>query len=364
MRIYIHVPFCDSKCGYCAFFSQTHQEHLIDDYFRALYHEIESNLSSYNIKHISSIFIGGGTPNLIKPQYYEKIFALLLPLCNLQDSPNNKACKHEDSNNSSLTEITIESNPNNLGFEWLHALHSFGVNRISLGVQSFYADKLALLQREHSLQDIQYAFDVITRIFDNVSLDLIYDCQLDSQHRLQHELESALQLGISHLSAYSLSIDKDSHFAKTNQHHLLRKESLGVFVRDFLCTNGALHYEVSNFAIPKKCKHNLGYWNSEEYLGFGASAVSRVGQNRKYAPKNLQKYIANPLHKTIEKLSKTDLEFEEIFLGLRSEVGVRETLLNQEKLPIVLNNKLCYKKDSRIYANNLFLADELTLYLC
>ncbi|STQ86991.1 coproporphyrinogen III oxidase family protein [Helicobacter muridarum] len=351
MRIYIHIPFCDSKCGYCAFFSQTNQEYLIQDYFKALYKDIQYTLAIHNITYISSIFIGGGTPNVVPARYYESIFELLMPLCNIENA------------NSSI-EISIESNPNTLTQEWLETLCYFGVNRLSLGVQSFYSDKLILLQRAHSPRDIAHSFDLATRFLDNISLDMIYDCSLDSKFRLQDELAMALNLGISHISAYSLSIDKDSSFAKTNSNHLLRQESLGYVVRDFLCLNGALHYEVSNFALPKKCQHNLGYWNSEEYLGFGASAVSRVGTKRTYATKNLQGYIANPSYRIIEELSLRDLEFEEIFLGFRSEVGVRRKLLNQERLNIALSNNLCLEKDSRVYSKDFFIADELALYLC
>lgn len=345
MHIYIHVPFCDSKCGYCAFFSQIDSMDHMDSYFDSMAFEIKEGLRIHSIKNISSIFIGGGTPNLASPRHYEKIFSLLSPL-------------YEQN-----IEISIESNPNSLSRQWLQEIKNMGVNRLSLGIQSFYSDKLALLERQHSPRDIEMALESASSIFDNISFDLIYDCALDSKSRLEKELEMALKLCPSHLSLYSLSIDKQSHFAINNKYEKLSKESLSSFVRDFLCDKGAKHYEVSNFALPKKCKHNLGYWSSEEYLGFGAGSVGRIGNNRFYAPKNLEAYISNPLQRKVEILSQKDLDFEEVFLGLRSIVGVRKELLESNRLELVLNEGLCFSIKDRIYAKDLFLADELALYL-
>lgn len=345
MHLYIHIPFCDSKCGYCAFFSKTNQNHLLAPYFESLLLDLKHQIQQFCVHKISSIFIGGGTPNIADSKYYAPIFEILLPLCQ-------KDC-----------EITLEANPNLLKKDWLLDLKSFGLNRLSMGVQSFYEDKLKLLERNHNQKDIFNAFDIALNSLENVNIDLIYDCVLDSKERLYNELQSALQLGITHLSAYSLSIDSHSSFAKHNRNDTQSKQSYGEFVRDFLTSFGFLQYEVSNYSPHKKCQHNLGYWQNHEYLGVGASAVGRIGNHRYNGFMNIESYIKTPLQKNIEVLSQKDLEFEEIFLGLRSEVGVRREILDSKKLDIVLDEKLCFESKNRIYAKDFFNADNLALYL-
>ena len=345
MHLYIHIPFCDSKCGYCAFFSKTNQEHFIAPYFQALIKDLQYQLEHYKIQNVTSIFIGGGTPNFVDSRYSEPLFALLAPLC------------------AEECEITLESNPNLLTKEWLLDLKELGLNRLSLGIQSFYEDKLNLLERQHSQKDIIYACNLACKYIDNVSLDLIYDCALDSKERLKNELQYVLHLGIQHLSAYSLSIDKDSHFSRNNRHDTQSSESFGEFIRDYLYSYNFKQYEVSNFTDSKKCKHNLGYWNGNEYLGVGTSAVGRIGYERYTCIANIESYIQNPLQKHIEILNDNILQFEAVFLGLRSEVGVPKDIVDTQKLAIVCDEKLCYEDEQRIYATNLFLADSLALYL-
>ncbi|RDU65289.1 coproporphyrinogen III oxidase family protein [Helicobacter didelphidarum] len=345
MHLYIHIPFCDSKCGYCAFFSEVNKLELIAPYFTALKKDLLHQLNSYNIKNISTIFIGGGTPNIVDSSYYYELFEILLPLCE-------KNC-----------EINMESNPNLLKKSWLLELQSLGLNRLSMGVQSFFTDKLQLLERQHNQKDIYYAFDLARTYFDNISLDIIFDCVLDTQERLQTELESALNLGVNHLSAYSLSVDSHSRFSLNNRHDTCSTISYASFVRDFLDSQGLKQYEVSNYARNKKCLHNLGYWSGDEYLGIGASAVGRIGTTRYSGINKIESYIHNPLQKRIENLSSKELEFEAVFLGLRSEIGVQKELCKAEKLEILFSENMIFEKQGRIYANDFFLADSLALYV-
>ncbi len=345
MLLYIHIPFCDSKCGYCAFFSQVHKETMVEPYFQALLRDIQYTLAYFQVRCITSIFVGGGTPNFVNSKYYVPIFALLAPFCT-------KDC-----------EITFEINPNLLHETWLSEIKTLGLNRLSIGVQSFYADKLQMLERVHVPKDIFKAFDTAQKYIDNISLDLIYDCVLDTNERIYYELESALKLPINHLSAYSLSIDAHSRFGDRQDYGLQAKESFGDVVRDFLHKHNFKQYEVSNFAYTNKCKHNLGYWKGAEYLGVGASAVGRVGCMRYFAPASLEQYIAYPLWRKEEHLSQDDLVFESVFMGLRSEVGVAKTLLKADKLEYVCEQNLCYEQNGRIYATDFFLADSLALYL-
>ncbi|WP_285819260.1 radical SAM family heme chaperone HemW [Helicobacter bilis] len=345
MLLYIHIPFCDSKCGYCAFFSQINKENMIEPYFQALLKDIKHTLKHFSVKKITSIFVGGGTPNFVDSKHYREIFKLLTPLC------------------ASDCEITFEMNPNLITHSWLSEIKGLGANRLSIGVQSFYDDKLQMLERVHSYDDIFRAFDIAYKHIENISLDLIYDCKLDTNKRIEYELESALKLPISHLSAYSLSIDSNSRFGDRKAYSLQSRESFGVLVRDFLQKKGFRQYEVSNFSYKNKCRHNLGYWQGKSYLGVGASSVGRVDSVRYFATPNLEQYITNPLQRKEEALSQNDLDFESIFMGFRSEIGVEKSLLNQAKLKYVIESNLCYEANNRIYANDFFLADSIALYL-
>lgn len=345
MILYIHIPFCDSKCGYCAFFSQVHKENLIEPYFKALLKDLRHIITHFNVKNFESVFVGGGTPNFADSKHYIPIFTLLEPFL------------------TNDCEITFEANPNLVTESWLLEIRQLGLNRLSFGVQSFYTDKLQMLERTHKKDDVFRAFDIASRYINNISLDLIYDCKLDTKDRMLYELESALELPINHLSAYSLSIDSNSRFGDKNAYNLQAKESFGIFIRDFLHSHNFRQYEVSNFAYTNKCRHNLGYWGGAEYLGIGASSVGKVGYIRYVAPANIEQYIAQPLERKKEILSQEDLNFENVFMGLRSEVGVEKNLLKQDKLQYTITSNLCIEKNGYIYANDFFLADSLAIYL-
>ena len=345
MLLYIHIPFCDSKCGYCAFFSQVNKEEFIEPYFQALLKDLQHNIIHFKVQNITSVFVGGGTPNFVDSKYYIPIFKFLEPFL-IGDC-----------------EITFEANPNLLRESWLLNVKQLGLNRLSFGVQSFYDDKLQMLERTHRKYDIFKSFDIASRHINNISLDLIYDCKLDTKERMMYELESALKLPINHLSAYSLSIDSNSRFGDNNAYNLQAKESFGIFVRDFLHSRNFKQYEVSNFTYTNKCRHNLGYWSGAEYLGIGASSVGRIGYIRYMAISNIEQYIAKPLERKKEILSQKDLDFENVFMGLRSEVGVKKNLLKQDKLHHAIANNLCVEQNGYIYANDFFLADSLALYL-
>lgn len=357
--LYIHIPFCDSKCGYCAFFSAINKTHLIESYFTSLLLDLKSQLNfAHNLgkfKKINSVFIGGGTPNMVDSKFYKNVFETFLPFCEVN------------------CEISIESNPNLLTKKWLNEMTQMGVNRLSMGIQSFFSDKLNMLERNHNKKDIQNALNIARNEIDNFSIDLIYDCKLDSKKRMQSELESSIKLEPNHISAYSLSIESNSNFGENKRYDLqYKKESLGYFVRDFLQSSGYKQYEVSNYSKNKKCKHNLGYWQGKEYLGIGAGAVGRLDISnldsktkaiRYSTPKNIESYIKNPLFKHKENLTKQNLDFEKIFLGFRSEIGVDISLCDIKKAKILLDEKMCEKNGEKIYAKDYFLADSIALYI-
>ena len=306
---------------------------------------------------LDSIYIGGGTPSLLPSSAYTLIFEQIARFCDMQ----------------SVQEITIEANPNSLQAQWCRDLASLGVNRISFGVQSFDPRKLVFLEREHSGRDIYHALE-IAQVFPHTSIDMMYGTPFDDEATLRADIQKACALDIDHLSAYSLMIEQGARFA--HKHKSLaapspaQKDSLekqAHIVREVALGQGFCHYEVSNFARPYKCLHNRAYWAGEEYLGCGVGAVGRVGQVRYERLKDLRAYIANPLASRCERLSLSDLAFEAVFLGLRSEVGVDiaavSAYINGDRLAILLKEKMCVLRDGRLVASDVFVADEIALWL-
>lgn len=373
MILYIHVPFCTSRCGYCAFNSYVAKQESHLPYVNSLISDL--SFSSHQ-EPLTSIFFGGGTPNILGIQLYEKIFEAIKKYFIL------------DSN----CEITSEANPNLITPQWCKDIYRLGVNRLSLGVQSFFEDKLNYLEREHSHKDVYYALDCAQKAgFGNLSIDLIYDTPLDTLDRLKKELALAASLPIAHLSAYSLSIDKDSRFQEQGKEE--NQDPQNQILLETLNHYGFSAYEVSNF-IPKnghKCLHNLAYWQGKDYIGCGAGAVGKVSRDTKSLfnhpdflnilshssfdthpamriqnQKSLDSYIQNYQMRDIEMLSPQDIRLESLFLGLRSEVGVDLSILdskNLKSLDFLISHQLVHVEENRLYASDYFLGDEFALRL-
>lgn len=405
--------------------------------------DIFSSLDSSVLNHtktsqniiLDSIYIGGGTPNTLHQRDYERIFSAIFDNATLAKN----------------AQITIEANPNLLNKHWCEALRYFGVNRISMGVQSFNEAKLKFLERSHSTKDISKAIELAAKIFAHCSIDVIYGTPLDSSDLLRREVETATNLPISHISAYCLMQENGAKNAikyakleskiKQTQNAQNAKEiqmgdfndlgitsrdldfisndgldssDMGEILRNELNKQGFNQYEVSSFVLEKthnfcaKSVHNLSYWKGQEYLACGLSAVGRVGQWRYSGGRDLSRYIAYPLQKQAEYLEMEDLAFERIFLGLRSEVGIKlstyatkqilgnlspksstlsstmlksplkmlskqtfeqnilsalENLLNLNRISILINEGKCTLKGQNLVANDYFLADEIALYI-
>ncbi|CRF49053.1 radical SAM family heme chaperone HemW [Helicobacter heilmannii] len=342
--LYIHIPFCTSKCGYCAFNSFSGLDSLKDAYVDALVIDLKNSLK--NMPALSSIFIGGGTPNTLGVKHYERIFYTIT--AHTTYAPN--------------IEITLEANPDHITQEWCQALKSLGANRLSLGVQSFFADKLKFLQREHGQQDIFQALEIAhTCGFEHLNIDLMYNTPLDTPERLKVECQQASTLPIDHLSAYSLTLEDNTRLAHSiNPHALLNADAI---LRSLLKDLGFSPYEVSNYARPYQVQHNLGYWAGLEYLGCGAGAVGRVGNTRFYKQKDVRAYINNPLKWRVELLSDADLELERLFLGLRCVLGVELEGLDPKEVQKLVEGKKCKITNQRLVACDFFLADEIALWL-
>jgi oxygen-independent coproporphyrinogen III oxidase len=349
MLLYIHIPFCDSKCSYCAFNSYVDKFHLKLDYMKALQDQIEYELQRFNAqnKTIETIFIGGGTPSTVAPELYKPIFELLAPfMC-------------DD------VEITSEANPNSATYEWLKGMRELGVNRVSFGTQSFNAKKLKLLNRAHtSLQAKESIINAYKVGFENISLDLIYATLGDTKELLQNDIDEAFKLPINHISAYALTIEEGTVFESKPQMSF-EQLSLTSWIFDTIKSHGFEQYEISNFGSYKS-KHNLGYWLYKDYIGAGSGAVGKLQNERFYPTPNIEKYIKNPLDIENEILTPEDQKIEKIFLGLRSSIGIDKKIFNTTELQkanlLVDEKKLTYKNDT-FFNENYLLADEIALFL-
>ncbi len=348
MLLYLHIPFCDSKCFYCSFNSYTNLHDRIKSYFYALNESLKWQLRHFNItkNSIETLFIGGGTPSVANAKYYENIFKTLEPF--LKEN----------------SEITCEANPNSATKEWLKEMKTLGVNRFSFGVQSFNEDKLKALNRAHSSKE---AIDAINNAYsigvENISLDIIYDFYLDTKELLQKDINQAFALPINHISTYELIIQKGTSFNKTPEVKQ-NKESFNFFIRDEISKKFPW-YEVSNYGLYKS-SHNLGYWRHKEYLGVGAGAVGFINNKRYYPHSNIDKFIKEPFYYKKETLNFNEIKTEKIFLGLRSEVGVREEILNpkeQEIANLLVKEKKLEYKNGYYFNKDYFLADELALFI-
>ncbi len=347
MLLYLHIPFCDSKCYYCSFNSYTTKHSFIDKYMKTICKQFEYESKDLKKSQIKTLYIGGGTPSCVSAEKYEVFFE--------------KAAFYLKDD----AEITIEANPNSASKEWLQKMREYGVNRISIGVQSFFEDKLKLLGRNHTPKRAKEAVLEAKKVgFEHISIDLIYSTSLDDKKRLQKELQEAFSLPVDHISAYSLTIEENTPFAKRDD---VQKddENLALFFAQEIKKRGFFHYEISNFGRCKS-KHNLGYWSYEDYIGIGAGAVGCKERVRYYPPSDIQTYIDNPLSYKTERLLDKDIKLEKIFLGFRCELGVDKDIFDEKEMirikELVKEKKLTLK-GKKVYNKDFFLTDELVMYI-
>ena len=315
----------------------------------ALYLQLEHELQRFDTqpKSISSIFIGGGTPSTVEPELYEKLFSRLQEF--LKDD----------------IEITTEANPNSASTLWLKGMKKLGCTRVSFGVQSFNDTKLKFLGREHSSsQAVQAVKDAYDIGFEHVSLDLIYATKMDTKEILQNDLDIAFSLPIDHISAYALTIEENTLF---HSHPEVAKEKLelSTFFINTIKAKGFEQYEISNFG-NYRCKHNIGYWQLQDYMGVGSGAVGMLQDKRLYPTTDIEAYIKNPLEIKIERLSEEDINTEKVLLGLRSCVGIDEETLSsseQKQLDILLHEKKVSRIKNKIYNPDFLLSDEIALFI-
>lgn len=270
--IYIHVPFCVKKCSYCDFYSQPLQDQdSLEKYTQNLLREIGQQAGNWDKRQFSTVYIGGGTPSLLSPKQIDRILASLHKNLHILPQP----------------EISMEANPATLDINSLQELKSAGINRISLGVQSFRDEELKILGRIHGAKAAREAADEIIRAgFDNFNLDLIYGIPGQSLENWMYNLHLAIECQPRHISTYLLQLDPSVPLARqisAGNYEVLPEDTeadMYYGALEYLAGEGFHHYEISNFAQPGyECKHNLIYWQADEYIGLGPGAVSfRDGQ--------------------------------------------------------------------------------------
>ncbi len=313
--LYIHVPFCDHKCIYCDFYSIITSDN-IQSFLQALKKEVDFFSAQYsNDKNYTSIFFGGGTPSLMHPDYLHSIITHLKNKFTIDDN----------------AEITMETNPGTVDKEKLRRFKEMGINRISIGIQSFDEDELKFLTRIHNRKTaIQTVYTAADVGFDNISIDLIFNLPNQTKEKLIENLNIAIELPIKHISTYSLILE---HGTILNKMVLDGKVTMqdndydaGLYETtiDYLLSNDFYQYEVSNFAKPDfECVHNNAYWKYRDYLGLGTSAHSFINGKRWWNFSSLKKYIheielKGHAIKNSEKITEPQLHDEYVMLALRS----------------------------------------------
>ena len=314
--LYIHIPFCDHKCIYCDFYSIITEDN-IQPFLNSVKKEIEYYSEYYSHNRIfTSIFFGGGTPSLMKPKYLGEIINLLRTSYSVSDD----------------AEITMETNPGTVDKNKLTDFLQIGINRISIGVQSFNNEELNFLTRIH---DKQTAVDTINSVYEigfkNISLDLIFNLPGQSKDKWKHNLETAVSLPINHISTYSLILERGTILNKMvldgkvkiqNEDHDADLYELTI---DYLLSKNFYQYEVSNFCKPGfECRHNNAYWRYKDYLSFGTSAHSFMSGKRWWNFSSLKKYISEIESKgnavaNFEILNDEQKLNEYVMLALRSK---------------------------------------------
>ena len=282
LGIYIHVPFCKSKCAYCDFYSFSPCGDIIDRYVDALCEHIKVLSERARGYTVDSIFIGGGTPTVLGGEKLSKISCALRKYFSLSDT----------------AEFTVEANPGTVTLSDLSAMREAGVNRVSFGLQSVHENELRALSRIHTFDDFVRAYgDARAAGIDNINVDLMYGIPEQTSESFAKTLHTVMQSMPEHISLYGLKIEDGTPFGHMRDSLVLpdEDEEYGMysFAIDFLREHGYSHYEISNYARDgKRSRHNLKYWSAEEYIGIGAAAYSYFGGKRYSCFSDAEKYIS------------------------------------------------------------------------
>lgn len=320
LGVYIHIPFCASKCGYCDFYSLSGCDHMMPDYQDALIDHIEESAQSLKSYEVDSVYFGGGTPSFYGADRIVEIFNTLKLNGNVRlDS-----------------EVTVECNPDSTSLNALKLLREEGVNRLSLGVQSANNDLLKLIGRRHNFQQVKRSMqDARDAGFENISLDLIYGLPSQSKSDWAETLARIIELHPEHISCYGLKLEEGTPMNERYKGSPIlpdddEQADMYFYAADVLERYGYKQYEISNFAAKGfESKHNLKYWNLDDYMGFGPGAHSCVGNLRYSFVKDLKQYISGvargaSIIDEYRQIDPLERAVEYIMLGMRTSNGISE----------------------------------------
>lgn len=314
--IYIHIPFCKQACHYCDFHFSTSLKKK-DEMVLALAKEIEMRKSEFQDEVVETIYFGGGTPSILEISDLKLLINTVYSNYKVVENP----------------EITVEANPDDLSKERIIELSNNKINRLSIGIQSFFEEDLKLMNRAHNSAEAKECLEFATQYFDNISVDLIYGIPEMSNEKWLQNIETALSFNVPHISSYALTVEP-----KTALHSFIQKgiipqpddeaaqEHFQILV-DKLSENDFIHYELSNFGKENYfSKNNSSYWLGKKYIGIGPSAHSYDGEKRSWNVSNNSLYLKsiqeNQLPSETEILSKTDRYNEYVMTGLRTIWGI------------------------------------------
>lgn len=333
--IYIHIPFCKQACHYCDFHFSTSMKKK-DEMVLALAKELQLRKDEFQYDAefpcIETIYFGGGTPSVLNVEDIKLLIDTVRQNYPVSQNP----------------EITLEANPDDLSEENLKAFAAIGINRLSIGIQSFFEEDLKLMHRAHDSVQAKKCLELATRYFDNISLDLIYGIPGMTNERWRQNIETALSFGIPHISSYALTVEPKTALNKliqTGKVDALKDEVAQehfMILVETLEANGLVHYELSNFGKENYfSRNNSAYWLGKKYLGIGPSAHSYDGISRSWNVANNALYLKaiqkGELPREVELLSQEDRYNEYIMTGLRTIWGVSLVRIEQEFGPDYLN---------------------------
>ncbi len=312
--LYVHIPFCKAKCAYCDFLSFPERDNFFERYVKTLIEHIKAFSVDYKDYTVKTVFIGGGTPSILPPEYICSIIEAIYKYYNIDINP----------------EITIEANPESAQYEKLLSYKQIGINRISFGAQSFDDAVLCRIGRVHNTQMIYNSFESAVKAgFNNINLDLIYALPGQSIGSFTQTLKSAVELNPQHISCYGLIIEEGTPFYNDKSFDPLDESAeLNMYrmAKRYLTDKGYKQYEISNYSKPGyESRHNLCYWCNGEYIGFGLGAHSYINGTRFCNTESLEEYLNSDFSKKdLQELSIEDKYAEFMFLGMRKISGISE----------------------------------------
>lgn len=303
--VYIHIPFCKSICSYCDFCKFLHDETWASEYLIHLKKEIEEY---YDNEQIKTLYIGGGTPSVLSMANLKTLLELTTIFNKIEN-----------------IEFTFEMNVNDITTEKLELLKEYGVNRISIGIESFDKYNLKYLNRKHDKKQIVENIKLVKNYFNNINVDLIYAVPIELLSTLRKDVRELLKLDVPHISTYSLIIEENTVLGINKVKPIDEEKDYKMYsyITKELNSHGYTHYEISNFARPGfESKHNLNYWNNEEYFGFGLGAHGFLGELRYENTRSFNTYLTDKYRFNEFVVPKKEDMENEIILGLRKLKGI------------------------------------------